>query len=126
MRRLQTLRRDDGQAFGQCDVALVWRHREARVREPFDLVFQRLDNVPVGVTDVHHADAAGEIQKDIAVDIGQAHAVGRRREHGDGMRDTSWHGRVPSSHQRARARTWNGSLNGNGGHRRVRRDSSIY
>ena len=100
----------------QRDVALVRRHREGGVGEAIRLPVQRVDDVRVGVADVHHPDAAGKIEEDVAVDISHADTVGRGGEHRRRMRDPAGHGRLASGHQRARTGTWNTRPNLDSGH----------
>ena len=69
-------RREREQALGQRRVDLVRDDREVGVREALELLLRGLDDVRVGVADVQAADAAGEIDERVAVDVGQRGAAG--------------------------------------------------
>src|SRR5262249_40639067 len=97
--------REPGETLGKGDVRLVGQDREADVREALGLFSEGGDDRRRGMPDVHHADAAGEIELDVLVDVGHAHAVGRRGEDRHRMRQPARHGGVSSPHQRARPRS---------------------
>ena len=55
---------------------LVRDDREVRVEEPRGLLGDRLDDPRVGVAGVDHADAAGEVDEDVAVDVRDRRVLG--------------------------------------------------
>ena len=55
-----------------CDVALVGQHREVGVREARQLLLAAATTRGARVADVQAADAAGEVDEDVAVDIGDS------------------------------------------------------
>ena len=66
------------------DVDLVRDDREVGVREARELLLRRRDDLRVRVADVQAADAAGEVDERVAVDVGQrgAPALRERRRAG--------------------------------------------
>ena len=76
-------RRDRDQPLGELDVDLVRHDREVRVREARELLLRGFDDSRVRVPDVQAADAAGEVDERIAVDVCDRRAAALRRE--DGM-----------------------------------------
>ena len=64
-------RRDRDQPFGERDVDLVRHDREVGVREVRELLLRRLDDLRVRVPDVEAADAAGEVDERVPVDVGE-------------------------------------------------------
>ena len=73
-------KRGDGeQPFGERDVHLVRNDREVGVEEARRLLLDRLDDVRMRVADVQATHAAGEVEKRIAVDVGQHRAAPFRR-----------------------------------------------
>jgi hypothetical protein len=64
-------RRALDQALRQLDVRLVRDDREVGVGEALELLARRGDDLRVRVTDVQAADAAGEVDERVAVDVGQ-------------------------------------------------------
>src|SRR5207237_981233 len=72
-------RREREQPLGDVDVDLVRDDGEVGVEEPRRLLLHRLDDVRVRVPDVEAADAAGEVDDRVAVDVGQRRAVSLRR-----------------------------------------------
>ena len=68
-------RRDREQALGELDVHLVRDDREVGVREARRLLRDRGDDLRVRVADVQHADAAGEVDERVAVDVGEQRAL---------------------------------------------------
>ena len=109
-------RRQRREPLRQRDVTLVRRHREGGVGEAIRLPVQRVEHVRVGVADVHHPDATGKIEVHVAVDVGDADAVGGGGKHRRRMRDAARHRRLPSDHQRARSGTGNRRPNLDCGH----------
>ena len=76
-------RREREQALGERRVDLVGHDREVGVREALELLLGRGDDMRVGVADVEAADAAGEVDEDVAVDVGErAPRAPRRRRPG--------------------------------------------
>ena len=71
-------RRDRDQPLGELDVDLVRDDREVGVREARELLLRRLDDARVRVADVQAADAAGEVDERVAVDVGERRAAGPR------------------------------------------------
>ncbi len=67
-------RRDLDQPLGQLDVDLVRDDREVGVGEARRLLLHRLDDSRMGVADVQAADAAGEVDEGVAVDVGDRRA----------------------------------------------------
>ena len=68
-------RREREQPLGDVDVDLVRDDGEVGVEEPRRLLLHRLDDVRVRVPDVEAADAAGEVDERVAVDVGQRRAT---------------------------------------------------
>ena len=68
-------RRAGEQALGELDVRLVGDDREVGVDEAAELLCRRLDDARMRVTDVEAADAAGEVDEDVAVDVGERRAA---------------------------------------------------
>ena len=64
-------RRDGEQPLGERDVDLVRNDREVGVEEARGLLLHGLDDVRMRVADVQAADAAGEVEERVAVDVGQ-------------------------------------------------------
>ena len=75
-------RRDGVQLLGQGDVAFVRSHAEARVRELLELGGGRPDDLGVRVAHVQGPDAAGEVEQDVSVHVGQQSPPGARRVNG--------------------------------------------
>ncbi len=67
-------RRDREQPLGERDVHLVRDDREVGVEEARGLLLHGLDDVRMRVADVQAADAAGEVEERVAVDVGQRRA----------------------------------------------------
>ena len=63
------------QPLGELDVGLVGNDREVRMGEARELLGGRLDHARVRVADVEAADAAGEVDEDVAVDVGERRAA---------------------------------------------------
>ena len=61
--------RDFVHALGEADVALVRRDLHAGVQEAVELIFHRVDDRFLAMADVEAADAAGEIEVAVAVDV---------------------------------------------------------
>ena len=72
-------RRALDQALGERHVRLVGDDREVGVREAVELLVRRRDDVRMAVPDVEAADAAGEVDEGVPVDVGQRRAARRRR-----------------------------------------------
>src|SRR5262249_10157891 len=113
--------REPRKALRQRDVRRVWHDGETDVREPLGLVVNRSDDRRRRMTGVHDADTAGEVEKDIAVDIGHGHAVGGGREHRYRVRKPTRHRRVATPHQRARLGSGNLGAKTNQAHASVPR-----
>ena len=60
----------------ELDVAGVRDDGEVGVDEAGRLLEHRLDDARISVPDVHHADATGEVDEDVPVDIGDRRALG--------------------------------------------------
>ena len=68
-------RRPLEQPLGELDVGLVRDDREVGVREALELLLRRGDDLRVRVADVQAADAAGEVDERVAVDVGEQRAA---------------------------------------------------
>ena len=68
-------RRHREQPLGELHVDLVRDDREVRVREARELLLRGLDDSRVRVPDVQAADAAGEVDERVAVDVGDRRAA---------------------------------------------------
>ena len=68
-------RREREQAFRQLRVDLVGNDGVVRVREPLELLLRRRDDARVRVADVEAADAAGEVDERVPVDVGDRRAA---------------------------------------------------
>src|SRR6266849_5210434 len=77
------------------------------------------------VPDVHHPDSAGEIEIDVAVDIGDTDAVSRRGKHPHRMGKAARHGRLTPPHEGARIRSRDFRTNPDHAHRSVRSGAGI-
>ena len=71
-------RRERGEPLGVLDVDLVRDDREVGVEEARGLLLHRRDDARVGVADVEAADAAGEVDEAVAVDVGDGRAAAVR------------------------------------------------
>ena len=67
-------RRQLEQPLGKADVVLVRDDREIGVREAFRLLADRLHHAGMRMADVHAADASGEVDERVPVDVGQGGA----------------------------------------------------
>ena len=77
-------RRARNQLLGELDVGLVGDDREIGVGEAAELLLRRLDDAGMRMAGVQAADPAGEVDEDVAVDVGQRRApalVRHEREH---------------------------------------------
>ena len=92
------------------DVRLVRDDREVGVAEALELLVRGGDDVGVAVADVQAADAAGEVDEDVAVDVGQAHAPGRIGDDREGDRQRARDGAGNPFADLARARARNRGL----------------
>ena len=63
------------EALGEADVDLVGDDREIGVAEALELLLGGFDDARVRVADVQAADAAGEIDERVAVDVGEPRAL---------------------------------------------------
>ena len=68
------------QALGELDVELVRDDREVGVREALELLLRGLDDARMRVPDVQAADAAGEVDERVAVDVGERRAAALVRD----------------------------------------------
>jgi hypothetical protein len=64
-------RREGSKLLADCEVLLVGRHHEARVRELFHLLLHALDDPRRGAAHRGHCDARAEVDEVVAVDIDQ-------------------------------------------------------
>ena len=89
--RLPGDRRGVDETLGEGDVHLVRDDREVRVHELRCLLGDRLDHPRVSVPDVEAADAAGEIEERVAVDVRERRSLAvvdhDRQEGGEGIGD---------------------------------------
>ena len=79
-------RREREQPLGELDVDLVGDDGEVGVGEAVELLLRRGDDLRVGVADVETADAAGEVDERVAVDVGDRRAPGLGGDDGKGER----------------------------------------
>ncbi len=79
-------RREREQPFGQLRVHLVRHDSEVRVRELLELLLGSGDHVRMRMADVQTADATGEVDEDVAVDVDDRGPVGLGRDDGKGDR----------------------------------------
>src|SRR5207245_3415932 len=77
-------RRDLAQAFSESQVRLVVHDLERGVGRALELLAHRAHDARVGVTYVHHSDAAREIDVPLAADVPDLGSLGS--VHGHGMR----------------------------------------
>jgi hypothetical protein len=89
------------QLFRDGDVALVRSDGEAEMQVFLELRLNRSDYAGRAVANVEAADAAGEIEIAIAVDVFDGGAVGARGEDGRGVRRTARNGGFAAGHQGA-------------------------
>ena len=76
-------RRQLAEPLREPDVGLVRDDREIRVAEPLELLLRRLDDPRVRVADVQAADAAGEVDEGVPVDVGERRALPALDHDGD-------------------------------------------
>ena len=69
-------RDERAQALRELDVGLVGDDRVVGVKEALGLVDDRLDDRRMGVTGVDDADAAGEVDEDVPVDVRDRRVLG--------------------------------------------------
>ncbi len=93
--------------LGEFDVSLVWRHAEARMQIAIDLVANRRKNWFRPMPGIHAADAPGQINEGVPIDIFHQCAFRTRGEYRRGMEDAPRHGLYAPLHQFLRARTRN-------------------
>ena len=77
-------RRSRNQLLGELDVGLVGHDREIGVGEAAELLLRRLDDARMRMAGVQAADPAGEVDEDVAVDVGERRAtalVRHERQH---------------------------------------------
>src|SRR5882757_2634344 len=82
----------------------------------FELFANRGSDAGRLVTDIETADAAGEIDVAISVDVGEGRAFGRSGEDRSRIVGSARHGSFAALHQRNRARTGDFRLDLNCGH----------
>ena len=78
--RLAGDRGERAEPLGELDRRLVRDDREVRVQEARRLLRHRLDDPRMGVAGVDHADAAREVDEDVAVDVRDRRVLGALRE----------------------------------------------
>jgi hypothetical protein len=91
---------DSVEPLGELYVLLVLRDVEAGVGQLLGLLLYRLDHAAVRVPDVHDADAAAEVYKRVAVDVGEQGALRLLGEHRGGYAHARGHRPVPPLHKR--------------------------
>ena len=100
-------RREREQPFGELCVDLVGDDRVVGVREPLELLLRRRDDARMRVADVQAADAAGEVDEDVPVDVGDRRATRLGGDDRERQIERRRHaGTQPIEHV-ARARAWN-------------------
>ncbi len=107
------------QLLADCDVALVGQHVEAGVQEPIELAAHGFDDGGCAMSGVEAADATGEIDQAVAVDVFHDRAFGFGDKNRRGVISRLHDGGVAPLHQRLRTRPGNGSAKLNGGHKSV-------
>ena len=85
-------------------VDLVRDDREVGVREALELLLRRRDDVRMRVTDVQAADAAGEVDEDVAVDVGERRAARLGGDDREGDRERRGDARARSRSSTSRER----------------------
>ena len=88
-------RGDLAQTLGEPQVGLVLDDLERRVGRSCELLLDRLHDAGVGVADVHHADASGEVDVALAADVPQLGASGPVGRDGVGAGDAAGHVPAP-------------------------------
>ncbi len=68
--------REGVELFGQADIAFIRHDLIAGVGEVLQLLLQRGDDLGMAMADVHHRDAAGEVDIALAFDVPQLGALG--------------------------------------------------
>ena len=109
-------RRERVQFFGDGDVAFVRRDGEAEMQMLLELLFDCGGDARRLMADVEAADAAGEIDVAIAVNVGERGAFSGRGENRDRVVWRARDGGFAAFHQRDRARAWDFRLDLNCGH----------
>ena len=95
------------QFFGDGDVAFVGGDGETQVQMLFELLADRGDDARRAMADIEAADASGEIDIAIAVDVFDHRAVRARCENGRGVGGSARDGRFAARHKRTRPRPRN-------------------
>ena len=98
-------RRQPKQPLGERRVDLVRHDRVVRMAEPLQLLDRSRDDMWVRVADVETADATGEVDEDVSVDVGDRGAAcfGRGQRKGDLQGSGNARGETPEHLTRARA-----------------------
>src|SRR5581483_8808729 len=115
--------REPREALGERDVELVGHDGEVGVAEALELLLRRGDDVGMRMADVQAADAAGEVDEGVPVDVGQRRAARGFRHHRerDGERRGDCMPQPGRDRARARARDLRAQLDRpRGGHRSER------
>ena len=107
-------RRDFVHALGQADVALVGRDLHAGVQEAVELISHGVDDGFLAMADVEAADAAGEIEVAVAVNVFEPGVFGLGNVDGRAVRKAAGHGFGAALGERLglRAGNWCAKLNG--------------
>ena len=111
-------RSDFVHALGKPDVALVGRDLHAGVQEAIELVFHRFDDRFLAMPDVEAADASGEVEVAVAVDVFEPGVFRLGDIDGRAVRKAAGHGFRAALGERLGLRAGNGSAKLNGRHRR--------
>ena len=93
--RLAVDGRELDQPLRELDVDLVRDDREIGVAEPRELLLRRRDDARMRVADVEAADAAGEVDEGVAVDVGERRAASLRDHDGKEDRERLRDRRAP-------------------------------
>src|SRR6266481_4767635 len=89
------------QLFGYGDVAFIGSDSEAKMQVLLELFADGGEDAGRAVADVEAADATGEIEIAIAVDVLDGGAFGARGENWRGVRRAAWNGGFAAGHQGA-------------------------
>ncbi len=92
-------RRELVQLLGERHVALIRHNLVAGVREALQLRLDRRDHLRVAVADVHHRDAAGEVDVALSLHVPQLGAQRALGEEGAHDADAAWRGCRLAGHQ---------------------------
>ena len=106
-------------ALGEPNVALIRRHLHAGVEESVELIFHRADDRFLAMADVQAADAAGEVEVAVAIDVFKPGIFGFGNIDGRAVRKPAGHSFRAALGQGLRLRARNLRAELNSRHRKI-------